>query len=93
MRNGYWEGVFNVLEIDTTPGGAGPFAPPEGWSGDRAAYRQLVRDRYRLNRATHQQIRTAATLSGHVFTGPYAEYAKQIIQDVKATMAPKRRHT
>ncbi|MCP1675485.1 hypothetical protein J2T57_002635 [Natronocella acetinitrilica] len=85
MSLGHWQGVFDVLVIDTTPGADGPFAPPEHWQGDRAAYKTLIRERYSRNRGAHQQIETTARLTGHAITGPYAEYARQIIEAVRAT--------
>lgn len=83
MSYGHWRGVFNVLQIDTTPGGQGPFAPPAGWLGDDEVYRALLRDRYRDDRAAKQQMALTASLLGQVYTGPYAQVAREVIDSLR----------
>lgn len=75
----HWQGLFNVLEIDTTPGGRGPFAPPPGWDGTAQEYMDLMKLRYRDDRAAKQQMLVAAKLPGRSYYGPYAAQAEVIL--------------
>lgn len=46
-------GVINLSLLDTTPGGCGPFSPPDGWQGD---YWQYLHERFDGDIGARQQI-------------------------------------
>ena len=76
----YWSGNFDMHQIDTTPGAAGPFAPPSGWTGGREEYRALLRERYGRDVAARQQMGVVAMRLRLVsFSGPWAEEAIDIV--------------
>lgn len=77
-------GVYRVLPIDTTPGANHVFAPPEGFTGSKQDYLQLIRWRWATKLDASQQIESAR---GHVrrnpgasqYVGPFADEARYII--------------
>lgn len=75
-----WAGQFNMNTIDTNTGGAGPFAPREGWTGTGEEYRAMLRQQYRQPHIK-QQMYIAARWGG-VPTGPYADQAAAVIRAI-----------
>lgn len=92
MADGYWFGRFSIEEIDTTPGSAGPFAPPTGFKGSQEQFRTLMLRRYRNNHASRQQLIVLAYRWNHFrcnfspeFIGPYALTAKLIVNRLSSS--------
>jgi len=84
------------LVLDTERGGSGPLAPPAHWFGTEDDYRALIRHRYRRDPGARQQIVIAARncladrgLELTTFTGPFAEWAANIIAAVAANLVEK----
>lgn len=77
-------GVYYVLPIDTTPGANHVFAPPEGFSGSKHEYLQLIRQRWATQLDAGQQIESAR---GYIrrnpgasrYVGPFADEARYVI--------------
>lgn len=82
-------GVVNFAVIDTTPGADNAFAPPEGFSGDYAAYKALLRERYACDLRFGQHIACVALNLKRPdlavtpsFIGPYAKHADWIARQI-----------
>jgi hypothetical protein len=72
-----------MKRISTQPGESGPFAPPAGWDGDSEDYRELIRERYRNDLASRQQIGVVALrLHAISFTGHWAIEARAIAKSI-----------
>ncbi len=72
-----------MLEINTHPGGRGPFAPPEGFQGSPTDYRDLIRQRWRDNPGTRQQIYLITRQPGIYYAGPYSDEARRIVNTMR----------
>lgn len=80
-------GLLHLAHVDTCPGGHGPFAPPADWSGDEAAYRVLMRERYCHPGLSQQMVVTArryrdeAAMAEPIrFEGPWADEARRFLE-------------
>jgi len=75
-----------MMRIDTSPGAAGPFAPPVDWQGELDGYVVMMRQRFARDPIARQQIGVVARRADLVhFVGPWAEQAR-IIAEAVSTM-------
>lgn len=78
-----WHGQFNAFDIDTDPGASGPFAPPEGWTGDAGAYRDLMRERWRHPGARQQIVLVALAEADIAWRGRWAAEAADLVERIR----------
>jgi len=90
-------GVIDLSRGDTTPGAGGVLAPPHGWTGEAAAYRAWLRERFREDIGARQQLLVMARWWGDpgrppvALEGPYAEEAAAILDDLAVWCGGRRR--
>lgn len=82
-------GVVDFSHVDTTPGAGGVLAPPPETDLDAAAYRALIRDRYRCDHGARQHLLSYARRINaseyHRATpiiGPFAIEARAILNAI-----------
>lgn len=84
-------GEFVTWDINTEPGGRGPFAPPAGWRGDQKAYVTLMRERWKA--FTYRQSLWACSQCERYhtpeFRGPFESEAKMILEGIKTSLKKK----
>lgn len=80
-------GVHEALPVDTTPGANHVFAPPDGWSGSKKEYLNLMRLRWSAMLSASQQIAVTSNFVRRYgtqakYVGPFADEARYVIQSL-----------
>lgn len=77
-------GIIDFCRIDTTPGAASAFAPPEGFSGD---YREFMRERCLQDAGVRQHVAVLARMLRRDdkvdFVGRFAVEARAIAEAMR----------